>query len=317
MAAEPKDSRSYVKRFSGTLVAALVLVSLVGYLYFFQIKKPDEEEKLRVFPAIDERRIGEIELKYSLYTLVCRKDKEKWFIFEDSKKFRADDKIMSTMAESISQMKVEKVISEDAKDLSGFGLDRPGAEVNAKTPEKEYHILIGGESPTGSGTYIRVDNNSRIILVNESSVEEFLRKSANDLRDKRVVSLEEDKINKLYFKLNDSSFEIEKKDGKWVGVDNNKGIKVDDSKVQELLGGIEGLKVEKFVNDNPNDLAPYGLDKPDIEVTISEANKKITLLFGKRENGRVYAKFADEKPVYLVSDEILSKIPSKDRLIKR
>jgi hypothetical protein len=194
--------KGYLVKFSGTLIAALILILLVGYLYFFQTKKQNKEEKQRVFPALNESQINEIDLKYPSYVLVCRKDEGKWFIFEDSEKFKADDKIISNMAENISQMKIEKVVSEGAKDLAGFGLDNPEAEVDAKTPEKVYRISIGSESPTGSGTYVRVSNESRIFLVNGSSVEGFLKKSTNDLRDKRIVSLE--KVSALEIERGDT-----------------------------------------------------------------------------------------------------------------
>ena len=313
MATESNDTKGYSGKFLGTLIAALVLVLLVGYLYFFQIRKANEEEKQRVFPAVNQGQIDEIVLKYPSYKLVCRKDDEKWFIFEDPKKFKADDKIISNMAETISQMKVEKVVSEDVKELAGFGLDNPEAEVNVKTPGKEYCILVGSESPTGSGRYIRVDKDSRIILVNEKSVEGFLRKSASDLRDKRIVSLE--KVDALEIERGDTRISITKKGNNWE-VDGDEKIRVDESKVQELLKGIEGLEVEKFVDDNPNDLAQYGLDNPTIQIAISDAKKKKTLLFGKKEGKKVYAKLVDAKSVYLVGDYILSKIPfSKEELL--
>ncbi len=305
--------KGYLVKFSGTLIAALILILLVGYLYFFQAKKQDKEEKQRVFPALNESQINEIDLKYPSYVLVCRKDEGKWFIFEDSEKFKADDKIISNMAENISQMKIEKVVSEGAKDLAGFGLDNPEAEVDAKTPEKAYRIFIGSESPTGSGTYVRVSNESRILLVNGSSVEGFLKKSTNDLRDKRIVNLEN--VSALEIERGDTKISITKKGNNWE-VDSDKNI--DKSKVQDLLEEIESLEVEKFVNDNPKDLSPYGLDKPEIEITVLGTDKKLVLLFGKKEDKKVYVKLADEKSVYLVGDEILSKIPSsKDGLIKK
>lgn len=315
MRAESRDTGSNLRKFSRTLIAALIFVLLGGYLYFFQIRKPGDEEKQRVFPAVNERQIVEIDLKYPSYTLVIRKDENKWFVFEDTKRFKVDDKIISNMAKNISQMKIEKVVSEDAKDLAEFGLDSPEAEVNAKTREREYRILIGIESPTGSGTYVRVDDGSRIILVHENSVEGFLRKSANDLRDERIVSL--GKVNALEIESGNTSISITKKGNNWE-VDGDKNTRVDESKLQGLLEGIEGLRVEKFVDDNPNDLTTYGLDNPRIQITIFESDKKKTLLFGKQENRKVYAKLDDANSVYLVSDEILSKIPSsKDSLIKK
>lgn len=310
MTTESNDMKGYSGKFLGTIIAALVLVLIVGYLYFFPIRKADEEEKQRGFPTLNEGQITEIDLKYPSYKLACRKDDERWFVIVDSKKFKADDKVVSNIAETISQMKVEKVVSEDVKELAGFGLDSPELEVNIKTPGKKYDILIGSESPTGSGRYIRVDNESRIILVNEKSVEGYLRRSANDLRDKRIVSLE--KVGALEIERGDTRISITKKGNNWE-VDGDEKIRVDESKVQELLKGIEALEAEKFVDDDPNDLAPYGLDNPQIRIAISDAKEKQTLLFGKKVDKKVYAKLVDAKSVYLVGEHILSKIPSSQK----
>src|ERR1700739_4811616 len=139
--------KGYLTRFSGTLIAALILILLMGYVYFFQMRKPVKEEKEKVFPAVGEKQINEIDLKYPSYTVVCRKEGEIWFIFKDSQKFKADDRTISGMAENISQMKIEKVISENPADFSGFGLSSPQVELVAKTAKKTYRILIGDESP--------------------------------------------------------------------------------------------------------------------------------------------------------------------------
>jgi len=439
--------RSYLTRFAGTIIAALVLLLLLGYLYFFELRKPSEEgSEGKVFPEIIKEQINEINLKYPKYTVVCKKEGDNWFVSKDSKRFRADSGIVSDMLDRVSQIKIEKVVSENPADLAGFGLDNPRAEVIAKTADKEYGVSIGGESPVGSGTYIRVNGEKRVLLVSRSSISKFLDRSANDLRDKQVLSLDEDRIKKLKFAWKDSSFEVERKDNDWIGrgipeyieidqtrvwailrtflnlridnfeddephdlsaygldkpsagielfedgesvgvffgnkkekgdyyiklgsgepvysvsefvfrqipesvndirvrrvvkVDTDKingveikrgntrisvlkegniwkvdGKKADESKVSELISELGTLEVEKFVDDNPGDLAPYGLDRPEIELTILEGDKKTTLLFGKKEDKEVYAKLADKNPVYTIGEEILTKIPSsKDEL---
>src|SRR3970282_2694171 len=182
---QSKDMKSYLVKFAGTLIGALVLIVLVGYLYFFEIRKESEKaKKENIFPTINE-----IILKYPSSTVVCQKDGGSWFILKDSKRFKADDKVIGSVIENISKIKIDKVASETLTDLSEFGLVTPEAEVIAKTPEKEYRILIGGESPVGSGKYIQVDKDSRILVVSRSSVWEFLSNSANDLRDKQVLRL--------------------------------------------------------------------------------------------------------------------------------
>ncbi len=75
------------------------------------------------------------------------------------------------------------------------------------------------------------------------------------------------------------------------------------------------------MDDAPKSLAYYGLDKPQILVSLSVStggDKKKTLAFGKRVEEGVYCKIydKDKKSVYLVGEEILSFVPSsKDELI--
>jgi uncharacterized protein DUF4340 len=309
--------KGYLTKFSGTLIAALILILLMGYVYFFQMRKPVEEEKKKVFPDIGEKQINEINLKYLSHTVVCRKEGEIWFIFNGPQKFKADGRIISGMAENISQMKIEKVISENPTNLSGFGLDNPQVEVFAKTPEKKYRILIGDESPVGSGIYIRIGNDSRVLIVGRGSVLEFLKKSANDLRDKRILSLEEDKINRLNFKSKDFSFEVEKKNGEWSGKDIPGYIEINQARVEGIVRTFANLKIDSFVNDEPKNLSAYGLDNPSAEIELFENEKPIRVLFGNKKGKDYYVKLGSEDSVYLVSDEIISKIPSRDELIKK
>src|SRR3989304_7001050 len=42
---QSKDMKSYLVKFAGTLIGALVLIVLVGYLYFFEIRKESEKAK--------------------------------------------------------------------------------------------------------------------------------------------------------------------------------------------------------------------------------------------------------------------------------
>ncbi len=423
---------------------------LVAYLFLFELNKPPEEEKKEnVFPAIEELKIEEIRLNYPLNPLLIRKEGGSWYFVKDSRKYKANSNIISSMIDDLSNMKIDKIISEKPGDIIEFGLKDPRVEVIARTPDKRYRLLIGGEAPVGSGAYIQVgdeNDENKVLLVDKGEINTVLDHSENDLRDKQVLALNQENIKGMRFKSNDSSFELSMKDGEWVangtpefvqidqdrvsailttflnlkidgfeddepknlsayglsepsaeiemfvdgksirvlfgdkkenedyyvklgsessvysvskfvfvqipedvndirvrkiidldsekvsGVEitegetnislikkggdwnfeDNGSLKANKTQVDEFLEKVENLEVEKFVDDNPKDLTPYELDKPRIRVTISEPDKKITLLFGKREDGKVYIKLADGKSVYLLGDDILSKIPSKD-----
>ena len=308
---QSKDIKSYLVKFAGTLIGALVLIVLVGYLYFFEIRKQSEEtKKENVFLTIREEQINEIILKYPSNTVICQKDRGGWFVLKDSKRFKADEKVIRSMIENIAIMKIEKVSSDTITDLSGFGIATPEAEVIAKTPDSEYRILIGGESPVGSGRYIRRDNESKILLVSRGSVWEFLGKSANDLKDKQVLSLNEDKIRRIMFKWRNSSFEVERKNGNWIGKGIPDYVDIDQSRVWAILRTFINLKIDNFEDDEPENLGAYGLDKPSAEIDIFQDGKPIRVLFGnKKDSGDYFIKLGSDNSVYSVSEFVLRQIP--------
>ncbi|MGH7908267.1 MAG: DUF4340 domain-containing protein, partial [Thermodesulfobacteriota bacterium] len=303
--------KSYLVKFAGTLIGALVLIVLVGYLYFFEIRKEGEETKKKsVFLAIKEEQINEIILKYPSNTVICQKDGGDWFVLKDSKRFKADNKAIRSMIENIATMKIERVASDTITDLSGFGIASPEAEVIAKTPDSEYRILIGGDSPVGPGRYVRIDNESKILLVSRGSVWEFLGKSANDLRDKQVLSSTEDEIKRIKFKWRVSSFLVERKNDNWIGKDIPDYIDFDQSRIWAILRTFVNLRIDNFEDDEPNNLAAYGLDKPRAEIDLFQDGKPVRVLFGnKKESGDYYVKLGSDNSVYSVSEFVLRQIP--------
>ena len=95
------------------------------------------------------------------------------------------------------------------------------------------------------------------------------------------------------------------------------GQPVSGSTPRRLAMRAAGLDAEEFVDDSPSSLTPYGLDDPLATITLTDlGGRTITLLIGKegparqqegeeRPIPRVYAKLADEAPVYLVERSVL------------
>lgn len=303
--------KTYLKKFPVTLIAFTILILLAGYLYFFELKKPSEEEtKKEIFTDIKEEQINEIKLKYPNYSIACNKEGANWYVHKDSKRFKADEKIISTIIGKLSKIKIEKIVSENLKDLAGFGLENPKAEVVAKTPSNEYRISIGADSPVGSGTYIQVDGENEVLIVNKNSVMAFLDKSPNDLRDKQILALDESKIKKLKFQWKESAFEVERTDGDWFGKDVPEYAKIDQARVEAILKTFLNLKIDNFEEDESADLSAYGLDKPSAEIEIFENEKPVRVLFGnEKEEGVYYMKLDSGDSVYSVSEFVLRQVP--------
>ncbi|MCI0454075.1 MAG: DUF4340 domain-containing protein [Candidatus Dadabacteria bacterium] len=308
---ETKELRSYLIRFVGTVIGAGILIILIGYLYFFEIRKQGEEAKKGdVFPEVRAEQINELILKYPAYTVACLKEGGEWVVLKDSIKYKAEGKAIRDLVENFTNIRIERVASETPNDLAGFGLEKPKAEVIASTPENKYRILIGGDSPVGSGAYIKVDEDSRVLIASKSTISWFLKKSANDLRDKQILSLDEDKIKRLRFTWEDSSFEVERKGNTWIGKNIPEYVEIDGGRVWAILNTFLKLKIDNFENDEPQEHSRYGLDKPSAEIELFENGKSVRVLFGNKKRARdYYIKLGSAEPVYSVNEYVLRQVP--------
>ena len=301
----------HLKRFSATLIAALVFIVLVGYLFLFEMRGNKEiDTRKTVFPSVHSSGIDLIKLKYPGHEVTLMRDGGKWFVTKESKRFNADESVIGNILSGISEMKIDKIASENASSLDDFGLKSPRVEAMFKTPDGEYKLSVGSETPLGLGTYVNVGGEDRVLIVDETALMPFLDKTENDFRDKRILALNEDKINKLIFRSNQLSFEVDRESGRWVGKDMPDYVQLDQDRVTLILKAFLNLKIDNFEIDEPMSLSAYGLVKPNAEIEIFEDDNSIRVLFGnKKENGDYYIKLDSESPVYSVSEYVFVQIP--------
>lgn len=89
--------------------------------------------------------------------------------------------------------------------------------------------------------------------------------------------------------------------------------------VEQLLWLLCSFQAERAVENDPKDLAKYGLDKPTESVSLTTKDNKVhTLLIGNTSpTGRYYVMVKGEKPVYVVPAEYAQPLLSPEVLVDR
>jgi hypothetical protein len=300
-----------LRTFSPTLIAALVLVVLLGYLFLFELRgKKETEAGKALFLGIEQPQISSMTLKYPDREITLTKDGRKWHVIKDSKSFSGDDDAVRSLLSQISELEVQENVADNPSSLDEFGLSSPRVEVKFKIPNHEYRLVIGSETPVGSGTYVKSGSDDKILIVDKSSLLPFLDRSENDFRDKQILAVNEDRIHAVIFSSGSSSFEVDRKGGRWVGKDVPDYVQLDQDRMKLIVKAFLNLKIDNFEADNPRNLAAYGLDKPNAAIEIFEDDSSVRVLFGnKKENGDYYIKLGSEMPVYSVSEYLFVQIP--------
>ncbi len=307
-------------RFKGTLIAFIIFVILLGSLFLFDTEKRVEKKAEKVFPDIQPEEILSIRLNYpSSEALLEKKEDGGWMLTTDSGEYKADKGVVRDLVQDITGMEVESAIPEGETQPEEYGFVKSETEFTVTTGDTDYPVIIGDKSPVGSGTYIYDLGDGRVLIVNDRYLEALLNKSPFDFREAGLVDMAGDKVDKIVTRVGEFRVELEKENGKWVGVDTSEQKALDQRVIDDLIKSFSELEAEGFENDSPDDLSEYGLIDPTAEIVLYEGNRGVVILFGKRKDETTYyLKIASGDPVYSVSKDYFKMLPKNiDQISER
>ncbi len=197
------------------------------------------------------------------------------------------DKILA----SLTGLRAVDVAAEDAGDGRAFGLDQPSIRAIVTTGEgetaKRHELLFGAVDEAQKRVYVKDAARSPVFLVSSYSVD-GLKKSAGDLRDKKVLGFEKDAITGIEIQTPGTTLKLARQDaapqaetkkdadakgekadqGKWV-VEAPSSADADQANVNQMLITLAGLEAKQFLD---GDLRPLptdsGLQEPELTVHL-------------------------------------------------
>ena len=100
------------------------------------------------------------------------------------------------------------------KNLGDYGLKEPVIEVSFKSKgDKAFRTLqLGTKTPTGSDMYAKLANEKKVFLV-QGYLESTFNRQPFDLRDKKILSIDRDKVDRLEVVNGDSTLAADQ--GRW------------------------------------------------------------------------------------------------------
>src|SRR5437016_6103746 len=237
----------------GLLVAALVLAALLGLLYWSN-RHPRSDNSNPALPTpsepapniltLNEADINKIELqKKGVDQIVIAKDSNgKWQI-TSPKSIGVDDAAISSMLSTLSSLNSERLVEEKATNLGQYGLADPKLEVDITDKNNAARkLLIGDDTPTGSGAYVQLAGDPRVFTI-ASFTKTSLDKGLHDLRDKRLITAEADKITRLELTVKQQTIEFSRDKEQWQ-ILKPKPLRADGAKVAELVRKITDAKMD-------------------------------------------------------------------------
>ena len=123
-----------------------------------------------------------------------------------------------------------------------------------------------------------------------------------DTATAKVYALEVDTINEVKLTYNGETSLLRKSDSGWAMVEPVQ-TEADPAEAISLVQALVNLELVRVLDENPGDLAPFGLAAPSIAVEFKGAGVSGSLKLGRKTptQGEMYAQKNGEKAVFLVS----------------
>jgi ribosomal protein L12E/L44/L45/RPP1/RPP2 len=296
---------------TGLLIAVAVLAVLGGGIWWSNKKQAatpaksatDTTTKLLTIPDDQFQEIRITKLTGEVEDL--KRENGKWQIVEP-KRLPADQDAVGSLVSTLGALTGDKTIDPNATDLTPYGLNTPTLDiVITKRDGKTAEALLGDATPTNSGSYAKLAGDPRVFTV-ASYVKTSLDKSVNDLRDKRMLRFDSEKLTRVQLTAKGSAVEFGKNGQNEWQILKPRPLRADSSQVEALISKLRDAHMDPAVSteDASKAAAAFASGTKVAVAVVSDNSGDQTLEVRKDKDKTYYAKSSVMEGVFKVPADV-------------
>ena len=282
------------------LVAAALLAVLCGAVWYTRENPPVDEDAAPKVVEFDEDSLKSLTLRQSGEDpiTVLRNADGNWE-FGGGLGIAADAGAVGQMASSLASLNADRVVSESVVEWGPYELAEPALSVAYELEDGGGELQFGRDTPTGSGVFARLKDEPRLFTVYSYNKTSF-EKSVFDLRDKRLVRIDQDSISQVTVEAGGRTLGFERVNDDWTIVKPLE-LRADDFTVGDLVRAVRTAEMTEVLADSAN--GDYSFGKPLATVTVTDESGSHELVVAK-SGDTYYARSSDQAGVYGVSSTL-------------
>jgi hypothetical protein len=296
---------------SGLIIAAVVLAALTGALYWSN-RHPASENTAKAsldtppkILSLKQDDISKIQIKKKggEELALAKGDAGKWQITVP-KPLGADQEAVSTLLSTVSSLNSDRLVDDKASDLSQYGLAQPSLELDVTIKDgKPQKLFLGDDTPAGSAVFAKLESDPRVFTIanyNKTSLD----KSASDLRDKRLLTVDFDKLSQLELVTKKQDIQFGRNKQEWQVV-KPKPSRADNFQVEEIVRKLRDAKMDTASSDADAKKAgaafASGTQIATAKLTDAASTQELQI---RKNKDDYYAKSTAVPGVYKVSSDV-------------
>ena len=258
-----------------TLVAVLAVVCVATFALTKYEKKQEEiQNSDAVILEISSDSVESISWEVSEEGLAFHKTEEGW-LYDDDEAFPVNEDEITDILSHFESFGVSFII-ENVEDYSQYGLDNPEGTINLATEDASYELKLGDFSKMDEQRYVDIGDGN-VYLVNEDPADYMQTDlSSMILHDEtpdfeQVVDIRFAGAEDYTIKYAEESKDSYSEDDTYFTEKDGETVPLDPETVTTYLDTMESLNLVNYATYNATDeeLASYGLDEPELSVTVN------------------------------------------------
>lgn len=297
-----------MKKSIKSLIAAILVLLILGGGYFLAVKwepKPEEEESLPQSSTeyILDEKLEDIEyaqFNNGAQSYIIRNGEEA--SIEGYQSHIIDKDALSSALYDVCSVAIGHKIENKAAALSDYGLDKEDKSLVLKLKDGTQKKLVIGNSANFEGEYYAMTGDT-ICTISQYDVQAIL-KSPDEYRRSDICTIDNTSLTEFEIKngaqtvfavhFDEASSNAEFGMAGYKMTYPYKGVTASSDKINALAEKLTSLSATQIVEENPKNLAAYGLDAP-YTLTVKDANGKVTVKMGK---------YAGDNTVYVMQGDL-------------
>ncbi len=304
------------------LVAAVIALCVI---YFVVDSKADDREHQQQLGAAKTL----FDFEASTINRITLENEDGYFAFDwdtsnatwqlaSADQFSFNTYAISTICNYFSELSSEKTVVFDCQDTAVYGFDHPTVlkAYTSETGEENPHTLyIGDSTPTYDAYYAMLPGSNDIYTIGYTQGSIFCA-DKNMLKNMYLFDTYSTLVDSYELIAGDETvFALERGSDSLWQMTYPRAFAVHSSNITNLMDNLVRVQVDSFVEENPTDLAKYGLDKPKYTLklrgTINGNVVNRELLFGDMITNndtetQMYGYISDSKQVFILTKAAVS-----------
>ncbi len=289
----------------GLLTASALLLVLSGVIWWSNKKTatadktPVETTTVKLLSLLEDQ-IQDVEIKKRTGEIVrLQRNDSKWVI-AGPEPLRGDPDAISSMLSTLSSLSSDRTVEEKASNPEQYGLAPPAIELYITDKNKKTtKLLIGDDTPAGTAVYAAIAGDARVFALSSYKKNSF-DKSTNDLRDKRLLPFDSDKVSSIELTSKKQTIAFGRSKDEWQIV-RPKPFRADRSQVEDLLRTLRDAKMDLSGSEDEKKAdAAFAAGAPFATVRVTDVSATLELQVRKNKDD-YYAKSSAVAGVYKIS----------------